>query len=329
MKLIKSLLLVLAATTALQAQKLPNFKPQDQPIAPDYTKPENWNALPFRWDKADIIPQDETWISDSLKLVDVFYIYPTIYGKGKTWCADITNKRLNKRIDRLPVKFQATAFNRIARVYSPRYRQGIIKCFSDTTQNGNLALDFAYQDVKRAFEYYLKNYNNGRPIIIASHSQGTVHSQRLLKEYFDTPEMKKRLVCAYPIGFRMNPKEYELLLPCKDSTETNCYITWSSFRMNHTPDTSSKLIGKVCVNPLTWTLDSGMANGQGGILLGFNRNKPFKTQAKIHQNWLWVKTNTPFVKSWNNLHLMDYNLFWYNIRANVETRVKSYIRKKE
>ena len=141
--------------------------------------------------------------------------------------------------------------------------------------------------------------------------------------------MKKSLVCAYVIGFKMNPKDFELLVPCKDSTETNCYITWSSFRMNHTPDTTSKLIGKVCVNPLTWTSDSGIANGQGGILLGFNRNKPFKTQAKIHRNWLWVKTNTPFVKSWNNLHLMDYNLFWYNIRANAETRVKSYIRKKD
>lgn len=325
----KYLLILLVPFTSLHAQKLPNFSPDDQPIAPDYSKSENWNALPFRTDMADFIPPDETWVSDSLKLVDVFYIYPTIYRKGKTWCADVRNKRLNKKIDRLPLKFQATAFNKIARVYSPRYRQGIIKCFSDPTNNGNLALDFAYQDVKKAFEYYLANYNQGRPIIIASHSQGTVHSQRLLKEYFDNPEMKKKLVCAYSIGFKTDPKKYELLLPCKDSLETNCYVTWSSFRMNHVPDSNSKLIGKVCVNPLTWTMDSSLAEGQGGILLGFNRKKPFKTKTIIHNNWLWVTTNTPFVRSWKNLHLMDFNLFWYNIRHNAETRVKSFIRKKD
>jgi hypothetical protein len=84
----------------------------------------------------------------------------------------------------LPVQFQASPFNQVARVYAPSYRQGIIKCFYDTTGTGEEALNFAYADVKRAFEYYMAHYNNGRPVIIASHSQGTRHARQLLERLF-------------------------------------------------------------------------------------------------------------------------------------------------
>ena len=53
------------------------------------------------------------------------------------------------------------------------------------------------EDVKAAFQYYLEHYNNGRPIIIASHSQGTTHAKRLLKEFFDGTALQHQLVAAY------------------------------------------------------------------------------------------------------------------------------------
>lgn len=89
----------------VSAQKLTQFKAEDQPATPDYTNTTHWLSLPFRTDGADVIPKKETWVSDSLKPVDVFYIYPTLYGKGETWCADIANKKLNKRLDKYPVKY--------------------------------------------------------------------------------------------------------------------------------------------------------------------------------------------------------------------------------
>ena len=184
-------LIVLFLLTSCYSHKLQAFKAEDQPVAPDYSNEKNWSALPFRFDAGDFTLKNETWINDSLKDVDVFYIYPTLYKSGKTWCADLSNKKLNKDLDKLPVKFHTAIFNRVGRVYAPRYRQAILESFFDTTGNGKKALDFAYADVKRAFEYYMKNYNHGRPIILVSHSQGTTHARRLLKEEFDTPEMKK------------------------------------------------------------------------------------------------------------------------------------------
>ncbi len=306
------------------AQNLGNFKPELQPSAPDYSVEKNWSALPFRKDAGDFTLKKETWISDSLKAVDVFYIYPTLYRKGNTWCADLNNEKLNKQIDKFPVRFHTSIFNSIARVYAPRYRQAIIESFYDTTGNGNKALDFAYQDVKASFEYYMKYYNHGRPIIIVSHSQGTAHARRLLKEYFDTPDMKKQLVCAYIVGYGIYPENYTVLEPCLNPTQTNCYVSWASFKDLHIPSKNNLLYGKFCVNPITWTTDTSKAFSKCGIFLNLN-HKPYATNAKIKDQYLWVNTKLPIVKRMKVLHVVDFNLFWYEIRKNASDRLKNYL----
>ncbi|HLP50465.1 MAG TPA: DUF3089 domain-containing protein, partial [Chitinophagales bacterium] len=142
------LFLALTLSGLITTAQLPAFSAADQPEAPDYSLEKNWSTLPFRTDAADRIPKSEQWISDSLKDVDVFFVYPTIYLKGKTWNANLANKKLNKRIDSKPVRYQAGVFNASARVYTPRYRQAILKSFSDSV-DGPKALAFAYDDVKR------------------------------------------------------------------------------------------------------------------------------------------------------------------------------------
>jgi hypothetical protein len=149
-----------------------------------------------------------------------------------------------------------------------------------------------------------------------------------LKDYFDTPEMKKKLVCAYIVGYGIFPEWYSVLTPCKEATETNCYITWASFKRGYVPEQGSLLVGKTCVNPISWTIDTIPASTSGGMLLSVKAKKRFKSTAQIHNNYLWVKTNAPFVQTWKVLHLMDYNLYWMDIRKNVALRVAEYLKKK-
>jgi hypothetical protein len=311
------------------SNSLPPFKETDQPKVPDYADSKYWSALPFRKDAADLHPRNETWINDSLKEVDVFYIYPTLYAKGNTWNADLDNKKLNKRLDNLPVKYQASIFNQIGRVYAPRYRQAIIDSYFDTTGSGDKALDFAYEDVKKAFEYYLKHYNNGRPIIIASHSQGTTHCRRLLKDYFDTPTMKAKLVCAYIVGYEVNKENYQILTPCQDANETNCYVTWSTFKDGFQYKDKLHYFGNVCVNPVSWKIDSIKATSNGGVLLNVNRKKKFTTTAYIKDAHLLVKTNLTFMRKKDVLHLVDFNLFWFDVRKNAAQRTAAYLKNKK
>lgn len=314
------LLLVSCSTT------LPTFSAADQPAAPDYSNPDHWSALPFREDAADVVPYGETWVNDSLKDVDVFYIYPTLYSKGKRWNADMDDTKLNKRIDKFPVKLQAGVFAQVGRVYAPRYRQSHVDAFWDDRENGVKALNFAYEDVKQAFEYYMEHYNNGRPIIIASHSQGTWHARKLLKDYFDDPVSKQQLVCAYVVGYAVYPDKYDELKLCEQPTETQCYVTWSSFKEGFTyPEADDDVLtGQAQVNPITWTTDTSAATTKGSILLSPGKKRTWQTTAHIHDTYLWVDTKLIFLRHTKTLHLADYNLFWHNIRENAQLRVKSF-----
>lgn len=308
------------------AQLPEQFVAADQPPAPDYSLDAHWSALPFHDDTADEIPKGETWVHDSLKQVDVFYVHPTIYWKGDGWCAAMDDKKVNRRVDKFPVKYQASIFNQVGRVYAPRYRQAIIKAFSDSTGVGEEALEFAYADVKASFEYYLAHYNAGRPIILVSHSQGTRHCRQLMAEYFDTPARKAQLVCAYVVGFAIDPNQYETLTLCQSPDETNCYCTWATIKEGEQEkaDESKLLIGKTAVNPICWTTDTTWVESKGSVMLNIQRKKPFKTRAQLRDNVLWAQTNMPFVRGWEQLHFVDFNLFWYDIRDNVVLRVQNY-----
>ncbi len=331
MNIFKYLVIVLAVLLFHNACSLPQkFKAEEQPPAPDYSLSKHWSALPFQKDKADKIPKYETWVQDSLKKVDVFYIHPTMYSRGKTWNAHLNNRTVNRRVDKFPIKFQATAFNAVGRVYAPRYRQGHFKSFLNNTGAGSAALVFAYEDVKKAFEYYLEHYNQGRPIIIASHSQGTLHARRLIRDFFDTEEKKKQLVCAYMVGFGIDKNSYEVLRPCETPDDIHCYLTWASYKEGYTlgkkKDLSRFTVGNICINPITWTRDTTKVQGKGATLLRLNRKKLFKVEAQIENHHLLVKTKAPFFRRAWDLHILDYNLFWHEIRSNVEDRVNKYLK---
>lgn len=301
------------------------FNANEQPPAPNYGNEKYWSALPFRTDAADVLPKAEAWVNDSMKEVDVFYIYPTIYRGKKTWTADVNDKKLNKSIDNKPIKYQASVFNASARVYAPRYRQASIEAFSDSV-NGELALDFAYQDVKRAFQYYLDHYNQGRPIIIASHSQGTRHSRQLMKEFFDGTLLQNKLVAAYIIGYGIDSAMYKTLKPCNSEYQTGCYITWASYKRGFDPG-KSVLYDNVCVNPITWNRDTiaiDCSKSQAAILLNFNKHYEHACGAQVHNGYLWVDNKLPFIKGFKVLHIADYNLFYYDIRANVPVRIGAF-----
>jgi len=149
------------------------FDKYTPPPEPDYSQVDAWAALPWTHDEADTVPLG-AGVKDgqSTAQVDVFFIYPTLDFRTDEWNANIYNKSLNNLIERTAIRGQATVFNSSCRVFAPRYRQAVLSSFTDKTGNGQKALDLAYSDVKKAFQYYMKHYNNGRPVIIAGHSQG-------------------------------------------------------------------------------------------------------------------------------------------------------------
>lgn len=304
---------------------------------PDYSNLNYWAASPFKNDPSDDVPK-ELAQQPKDSIADVFFIHPTTYtdrSMPEGWNADIDDQTLNQKTDNSTILYQASVFNKYCRVFSPRYRQAnLMAFFSDDMDSADAALDIAYEDVKSAFEYYLKNYNHGRPIIIASHSQGTLHAGRLLKEFFEGKPLQKQLVCAYIIGLPVFENYFTQLKPCRDSTSTGCFVGWRTFEEGYiAPFIEKEKIKAFVINPLTWTMDTTQAPAElnkGGVLRNFHKLIPGVVQAQIHGNVLWV--NKPkffgniFLKT-KNYHIADYNLFYENIRENAGTRIRAFLRK--
>ncbi len=316
------------------------FDKMKPPKAPDYSKTQSWSTLPNKRDSADLCIKAAGIIEcqDSAK-VDVFYVHPTTYLYGSRWNSSITKGRVNKLTDVHAVRNQASAFNGVGKVYAPRYRQAILSSYSaKSTKSGSgpKALDLAYSDVKAAFAYYLKHYNNGRPIIIASHSQGTHHSVRLLRDFFEKDSvLKKQLVAAYIIGMPFKKGEIKGILPCDSANQTGCYITWNAVPYGETTLYDIKFDSLECTNPLSWTRDTIACNynkNRGGLPQTFNRVDVGLVDAKIsNTGLLWVhrpkvsSKDYPTINS-NRYHILDYNLFYMNIRENARRKVNQYFR---
>jgi hypothetical protein len=317
------ILFCLVITGVINAQ-VGNFDLQKVPQAPDYSKSNYWCAIPFYKDQCDFSSKYNPFVSDSGKLVDVFFVHPTTYMKGDNWNASVPNESIDKQTDLKPIKYQASAFNESCRIFAPRYRQAIIASFYDTV-NGAKALELAYSDVKNAFDYYLKYHNQGRPFIIASHSQGTFHARRLLTEYIDGKPLQGQMVMAYLIGYPVETNLYKKIPICDDSTKIGGVVCWHSFKSGFIPiGINTFYNNSIVVNPITWRIDtseSAFSESKGAKGLKLNSCIRNRIKARIYKTILWVTVKYPIIRKRENLHALDYNLFWYDIKADIKRRI--------
>lgn len=332
---IGSLLLLLFSSCSDKYQSYKNlyqFKSEDK--KPDFSNLNYWAAHPLKWDPSDSIPKPlRKEKRDSL--VDVFFLHPTIYTmelKDRSLNADIDDAYLNAKTDYSTILYQASAFNQHARIYAPRFREAHISAyFPKDTLAALKAFDLAYDDVKTAFEYYLKNYNHERPIIIASHSQGTTHALRLLKDFFENKPLHKQLVAAYIVGMAIPKNSFSSLKMCQDSLQTGCACGWRTFRKGYkAPYVKAEKELSLVTNPITWKTDHEYAHkklNRGSVLFKFNKIYKRTTDAQIYEGVIWVKRPKfpwSFLYSTKNYHVGDINLYYMNVRENIGQRIKSY-----
>ena len=125
----------------------------------DYANTDNWLA-----------------INDTGKDVDVIYFYPTTFTKASDDApnvADIDDAGMRADAQRV-LTLQASVFEEDCNIYAPYYRQvSAPYALSLSDEDSEALLSYsASQDPTAALDYYFKHYNNGKPFILAGHSQG-------------------------------------------------------------------------------------------------------------------------------------------------------------
>ena len=262
--------LMLAAAALFAATSLPAQTPAAA-AGPDYTKDSSWLCLPGRADvcstplpTTDLGPAGYGATGKSVVAkdppVDCFYVYPTVsHDEG-------LNSDLNVSEEKPATEAQFARFASVCRTFAPIYRQMTIGAIVAYTAGQDIgpAAALAYGDVASAWHNYLATKNNGRPVVLIGHSQGSAMLQQLIAREIETnPSVASRVKLAILAGFDVIVPQGKLVggtfkkMPlCSREGETGCVISWTSFRENNVPpvgaifgiaEQAGMTVG--CVNP--------------------------------------------------------------------------------
>ena len=301
----------------------------------DYSKSQRWLSLP----------------SSSEKTADVFYLYPTSFFKVDTKEANICeiDNAVMLKYSKSALARQAAAFEPACNVYAPYYRQ------ADAAST--LALPLAQQeiiiggipraDAMAAFDYYIKHHNNGRPFILAGHSQGSNVLLYLLSEYMrDNPKVYARMIAAYVIGYSVTA-DYLARNPhlkfAEGPDDIGVIISYNTEAPQVSGNNPVLLPGAISINPINWSRDEKLAaaSENAGSLITNALGEIVSADAKNYADARVDKSRGVVVCSTvadrlpagNALvdrgiyHSFDYPFYFYNIRENAAGRVKKFLNK--
>lgn len=282
---------------------------------------------------------------------EIFFIHPTSFVGTDRWNAALNDSETNARAQ-VFLRGQASAFSAAGRVWAPRYRQATFGAFLTNDTAATQALDLAYRDVAAAFDTFVAEADPNRPIILAGHSQGSLHLTRLLREKVTGTPLARRIVAAYVVGWPVS-KATDLtalgMPECTAADQAGCLLSWQSFAEPADPtliveqyDASTGFDGRprqgtpmVCTNPLTGTANAAAPAGanRGTLIPDKALENATKAPGLVparcdERGFLLIGDNPPdlgpYVLPGNNWHVYDVSLFWANVRADALRRLTAW-----
>lgn len=304
----------------------------------------------FHADKGDVTDysQTENWAYAGIgenKKADVFLICPTVDMK------DEFNMSLSDEETKASflgaLNMERGIYEESARLYAPYYQQAAMKVYELEEKDRETYMELAYADVSEAFSYYLKNWNEGRPIILAGFSQGADMCYRLMMEYFGDEQLSEQLVAVYAIGWPLTEEmtqKYPQLKPAQGETDTGTIISFEC-EAKEVEDTFivPKGIRALSINPLNWKTDGKAASKEenmGACFTNYDgdiaKEVPNLCGGYLDEERGVVKVTDISVEDYPAIvpglpqgayHIYDYQFFYRNLQKNVEVRLEQFNQK--
>ena len=309
----------------------------------DYSDAANWAHLPENADKP----------------VDTFFIYPTVYINPAEDAPDIVpiDDELMRQGVASNYEKQPALFEDLTNLYEPYYRQTNLA--SIIGKDGKEFMEFQYQeqrtDVYAALDYYFEHYNQGKPYILAGHSQGSMMLKIALIDYFkEHTELLDRMVACYAIGYSITTEDLQAnpaLKFAEGASDTGVIVSWNTEGPENDGQANAVVQkNAISINPITWTLDEERADASqnlgshipttdaegnttftdevpGVADAAVNKERGVVICTTLSDSYISVgalgeDVENPFGPA--SLHNMDYAAYWENIRENVKTRIGAY-----
>jgi hypothetical protein len=255
-----------------------------------YSDPDNWTCRPDTTDTCDddtsvtLVNADNStevleFASDPDAPVDCFYLYPTS-------SEDMSlNSDYIAGSERITAYLQIARLSSVCRIFAPTYRSVTLDGLFNQSPSAQ-SWSLAFEDVKDAWKHYLANDNQGRGVILLSHSQGTMHMIRLINEVIEDDEAQRSLVVsgallgysiAVPRGGDVGGR-FDHLPLCRTATQIGCIMTYATFRDTR-PPSSDAFFGKAASPVMGETIDpsqeagctnpAALGGGSGDLLSAF------------------------------------------------------------
>lgn len=307
---------------------------------PDYSQKSSWYQIP-----------------EITKDVDTFYILATEYMGFDEGAPNYAAMDEPEMVESAPFQYatNASAFEESTNVFLPFYRQSSLKYAGEVWRrdgNADAALSgIPYEDITAALDYYFENYNNGRPFILASHSQGSAISKLVLKKYFkEHPEYYSRMVAAYVIGYAVTKDELDAnphLKFASGESDTGVIISWNTEGKGNVENNVKTCVlypNAISINPLNWKLDGTYAptsENLGSLMLNEEQTQfvigDVGADAQVIPERGVILTNAQIEPMPPELaavateffgpdgrHESDYTFYYNNIKANVAKRIATF-----
>lgn len=298
---------------------------------------------------------DDNWVDiqkNGDKDVDVFYIYPTVAMQtaNEDGFASISEMEDMAHVIRLA---QTSVYEEACNVYMPYYRQFAMSVADSCNKDNATFLKImdnskAYLDIAAALDYYFDNYNNGKPFILAGHSQGSAMLITVLTHYMqEHKDYLSRMIAAYAIGFAPSEDIFNDETGLKFATcEDDINVVISFTTEGATASGKSILLPEkpMVINPLNWKTDDTYASSdlnKGTIIVSPTFDSIIvvegKDDAKINLVRKTIICTTRDSSEYTiseesfsteSFHEKEYSMYYGNLKDNVQTRIKAYFNSK-
>lgn len=332
------------------------------------TNSDNFNIIPLVGDATDYSNSDN-WMYKEVNgghEVDLVYFYPTVTENPNNIAVSKISREM-KESATYAFAETASCFAPYTNVFAPFYTQLPINVsgqaaaqylaqydLSPTVMAGGYLDMLTYTqvrtDVYAALDYYFEHLNNGRPFILAGHSQGSAVCQIILREYMRVhPDFLSRMVVTYSGGFAITKGYLETNTHLKYATgelDTGVIVSWTTEAPGATKYGAVTPENSVCINPLNWKTDDTYAGAElnKGMLSPIHwlhcweivHENLADAQIDLTRGVVVTKINDPErypleadsqVVGDKSYHTFDYAFYYENLKENCKNRIESYLGK--
>lgn len=196
-------------------------------------------------------------VNDSL--VDVFYLVSTeiLEEKDEQGNDSYIGKLTPEEIESIKAEmnYARKLFGDSLNFFSPYYSQFTMSSMNLSEDRKEEVRKIASKSASDAFQYYLRNLNQGRPFILAGFSQGAMHLLDILRDMNN--EDYSRMIAAYCMGYRLTATDlsHPNIIAAQNADDRGVVISYNSVATTEAIWDEVSADAATCINPVNYRTD--------------------------------------------------------------------------